>query len=380
MEDERAAFQKFRNPRRGTTHPEDLSNAFWVWAVKGGECAYTNNETFAGPGSFEAGPCWSFDRFGQSTTILPDGRTVRIAGEHEDSYDPDFYIYNDVVVTGPDGKVTILGYPEDIFPPTDFHTATQVGDELILIGSLGYTERRHEDRTQVLRLSLRDWRITPQDTTNPPGWISRHQAALSPDGSKIRVSGAQRWTQKAGLFNDFATWELDLTCWQWHQVERKDWRQFRLVREDGKDNDLFTLRNRVLTQQLGMQCDSFLKELDPDLLDPETMTLMQENQEDENELVAKTDLTLLPGLYRPALPHTVVPKPESNDEEDDEDHFRKHRIRVDGSEVLFLEDLFEVTMRVEGPLPDSKVQQILDEVRDKLAALERTPYRSEELP
>jgi len=56
--------------------------------------------------------------------VLPDGREVLIAGEHEDYYDPDFFIYNDVVVRAPDGKFAIYGYSKEAFPPTDFHTAT----------------------------------------------------------------------------------------------------------------------------------------------------------------------------------------------------------------------------------------------------------------
>lgn len=30
-------------------------------------------------------PGWSFARFGRSTTVLDDGRTIQIAGEHEDA-------------------------------------------------------------------------------------------------------------------------------------------------------------------------------------------------------------------------------------------------------------------------------------------------------
>ena len=48
------------------------------------------------------GPTWCFSRFGQSETVLPDSSRVLIAGEHEDWYDPDFHIYNDVVVIRPD--------------------------------------------------------------------------------------------------------------------------------------------------------------------------------------------------------------------------------------------------------------------------------------
>ena len=43
-------------------------------------------------------PFWSWQRFGRTSTALPDGRVIHIAGEHEDFYDPDFCIYNDVMV------------------------------------------------------------------------------------------------------------------------------------------------------------------------------------------------------------------------------------------------------------------------------------------
>ena len=49
----------------------------------------------------EPPPRWSFDRFGQSVTELPDGRIYYLGGEHEDFYMPDFQIYNDLVVVHP---------------------------------------------------------------------------------------------------------------------------------------------------------------------------------------------------------------------------------------------------------------------------------------
>ena len=97
----------------------------------------------------DAGPGRCFDRFGQSSNQLPDGRVVCIAGEHEDSYDPDFYIYNDVVIQQPDGRIDIFGYPREVFPPTDFHTATLVGNRIVLIGSLGYPDERRPGETPV---------------------------------------------------------------------------------------------------------------------------------------------------------------------------------------------------------------------------------------
>ena len=92
---------------------------------------YVANKHFGGPSSLDAGPVWCAQRFGQTVTLLPDGRAVQIAGEHEDHYDPDFTIYNDVFVHEPDGTIRIFGYPEAVFPPTDFHTATLVEPSLI---------------------------------------------------------------------------------------------------------------------------------------------------------------------------------------------------------------------------------------------------------
>lgn len=73
-------------------------------------------------------PVWCFHRFGKSITEFPDGRIIEIGGEHEDYYDPDFCIYNDVVVHYGGGRFEIFGYPEEVFPPTDSHSATLVGD------------------------------------------------------------------------------------------------------------------------------------------------------------------------------------------------------------------------------------------------------------
>ena len=93
-------------------------------------------------------PVWCAQRFGQSITFLEDGRVVQVGGEHEDSYDPDFCIYNDVFVHEGEA-IRIHGYPEDVFPPTDFHTATLLGREIVLIGSLGYVGTRKLGVTPV---------------------------------------------------------------------------------------------------------------------------------------------------------------------------------------------------------------------------------------
>jgi hypothetical protein len=133
-------FLEWRSPRVGQLNPERMNNPVWEWLVRSRLNAYQATRLLPGPSASSAGPGWCFDRFGQSSTELSDGRTVLIAGEHEDHYDPDFYIYNDVVVQYPDGRIDIFGYPHAAFPPTDFRSATLVGNRIIIIGNVGYAE------------------------------------------------------------------------------------------------------------------------------------------------------------------------------------------------------------------------------------------------
>jgi hypothetical protein len=82
-----------------------------------------------------------------------DGRVVYLGGEHKDSYDPDFFIYNDVVVFGPKDRIEVYGYPKEIFPPIDFHTASVFGNRIIIFGGLGYPDARRNSDREVLSSS-----------------------------------------------------------------------------------------------------------------------------------------------------------------------------------------------------------------------------------
>ena len=191
--------------RYGTAHPEWVENALWEEAIReewtgyalcqhlGIEVTGRFRQDFSHSAYRDTtpGPYWSWQRFGRTSTALPDGRVIHIAGEHEDSYDPDFCIYNDVVVEYPGGRREFYLYPKDVFPPTDFHSATLVGSEIILIGSLGYHDLRRIGETQVLKLDTRTLRIEPVATTGaPPGWISRHIAELVGE-TAILVAGGK---------------------------------------------------------------------------------------------------------------------------------------------------------------------------------------------
>ena len=195
-----ADFASHRSRRPGVSNPEELTNPFWVGMIRSGVNAYCAGQTFEA-GDHSAGgpaPVWCAERFGQSLTFLPDGRVVQVAGEHEDYYDPDFCIYNDVFVHSAAGGITIYGYPESVFPPTDFHTATLVGPFIYLIGSLGYPEGRRDGVTPVYRLDTTTFEIVPLETTGEvPGWIHGHRAVQS-GPSEIRISGGKVWFLKDG--------------------------------------------------------------------------------------------------------------------------------------------------------------------------------------
>ncbi len=130
-------FAAQRTRRFGRANPERMNLPYWLDMIRCGLDAWSAAQRYGTETGRGDEPGWCAQRFGQSISFLPDGRIVQVGGEHEDYYDPDFCIYNDVFVHHPDGRIEILGYPEDVFPPTDFHSATLVGERLVLIGSLG---------------------------------------------------------------------------------------------------------------------------------------------------------------------------------------------------------------------------------------------------
>lgn len=203
-------------PRFGIRNPEIMKNEFWEAMIRSGIDAY-----FARSGNekniFADASIWCYKRFGRTTTMLPDGRIVEIAGEHEDSYDPDFHIYNDVVVFDGKGNFKIYGYPSDVFPPTDFHSATLVENEIYIIGSLGYQDARIPNQTPVYRLDCDTFQIQNVKTTGDnPGWISAHKAKYQ-QPSQIYISGGKVCTQE-GYIENSVDYILDLSNFEWSRV------------------------------------------------------------------------------------------------------------------------------------------------------------------
>lgn len=175
LEVSEAEFWAGREPRFGTANPTPMTLPFWEAMLRAGISAYQAAQAMGA--TRLSSPTWCAQRFGQSITLLPDGRIVQVGGEHEDYYDPDFYIYNDVIVHEPDGTLQIYGYPRALFPPTDFHSATRLGHFIYLIGNLGYYGTRRYGQTPVFRLDTTTFAIEPLESRGEcPGWLYQHRA------------------------------------------------------------------------------------------------------------------------------------------------------------------------------------------------------------
>jgi hypothetical protein len=217
----REDFQRAFTRTFGQTNPQPMDAPFWHSMIRSGVSGYHAGQLFSDASAESIAPVWSAQRFGQSITILPDGRIVQIAGEHEDHYDPDFCIYNDVFVHMVDGSIAVYGYPEAVFPPTDFHTATLVGDSVFVIGSLGYPESRRYGETPVFRLDTHTFQMEPVETKgDPPGWLYKHQAVAS-GPREIRVWGGKvvtRGRENEEHRDNADTFVLDLDRQRWRRA------------------------------------------------------------------------------------------------------------------------------------------------------------------
>src|SRR5262245_28223962 len=262
MKISRELFDQQRRPRFGTANPERMRLDFWEWMIRGDDAPpaepddslnssgwmmrmgclksrygpWRARDLFNIPVNREDGPIWTFDRMGATETELPDGRLIRIGGEHEDYYDPDFCIYNDVVVIGPTDQIEIYGYPKEVFPPTDFHTATFTGDHIIIIGCLGYMDDRRPGYTPVYSLDLSEYRFTKIETSGKmPGWIFKHEASFDLERT-ITIRGGKTNEEQDGEIrfrHNVEEYALDIRSGTWRRLTDRNWPQFSIKPEDG---------------------------------------------------------------------------------------------------------------------------------------------------
>jgi hypothetical protein len=270
MEISKEIFDQQRRPRFGLTNPERMQLAFWEWMIRGGDVQsdeeqnalgqiglkmrsgklkssygpYRARDLFNVPANREDGPIWTFDRMGATRTELPDGRVICIGGEHEDSYDPDFCIYNDVIIFNPAGEFEIYGYPKEAFPPTDFHTATLLDDRIIIGGGLGYQDARQSGHTPVYALELGNHHISRVETHGEmPGWIFKHQAdyisgeIIFRQGNVFEIRNGKKCYRK-----NTEDYVLDLAAGEWKRLTSRNWPHFLIRKVDG---GLFNMPHRI---------------------------------------------------------------------------------------------------------------------------------------
>jgi hypothetical protein len=274
MQISRELFDQQRRPRFGNSNPEHMRLAFWEWMIRGKENPPTDEEGglvglgfnmregklksgygpcrardfFKVPLNREDVPIWTLDRMGRTTSELSDGRVGYIGGEHKDSYDPDFCIYNDVVVLGPKDRIEVYGYPKDIFLPIDFHTASVFGNRIIIVGGLGYPDARRVGHTPVYELDLSGFRIAQIKTSRKvPGWIFKHRAELEPGGT-ILIRGGELIEERGGGQRYRRNVEdYDVGSGVWRRLTNRNWRQFSIRQED---DGLFIQERRLSPENL----------------------------------------------------------------------------------------------------------------------------------
>lgn len=218
----REEFDAGRHIRFGKTNPDRMQNPFWEKMISTDADPFWLEQQFGIEVDFEnPRPVWCFSRVGQSETVLEHGEGVLfIGGEHEMGGDPNFAIYNDVIIRGFDGSIEIYGYPRDDFQPTDFHTATQVGNHIYIIGGLGYMSDRIIGTTPIYRLDRQTKQITRIEVAGQePGWIYMHEAVYWKDDHSIVIWGGELWERDCKQAINNQMWAFDIYKQTWRTLE-----------------------------------------------------------------------------------------------------------------------------------------------------------------
>lgn len=346
----RELFLEWRAARRGAAHAERMTNPVWAWLARAPTVTAYQVRRHFGLDDQPCGAGWTNQRYGQSRTELPDGRVLAIAGEHEDSYDPDFFIYNDVIVTGADDAVELYGYPTQVFTPTDFHSATLVGEQLMIIGNLGYGRSRQRS-TPIALLDTRTLTVAPVAARGAdPGWLSKHEAELSADGRRITVRGGQREVDVAGgtrLRENPDAYTFDLDQRLWTRDTALPWSSWDLDVGPGHSSQLYLIRWLA------------------DYAGKDGAWERAQYEQHKARLGRVPDLAVYAARFQPPCPHQLLPQVG--------DQWDTTRIVVDGVTIRYLE---RSTVRItfEGALPPDLVAAIVEDARRKLERVEACPY------
>ncbi|MEM6539316.1 MAG: hypothetical protein AAF668_16510 [Pseudomonadota bacterium] len=347
----KAAFSEWALAKRGSENPQRQTNPVWAWLAETRLWPHKSHE-LAGAGSKQE-PGWCFCRYGQSETLLEDGRTVFIGGEHEDFYDPDFYIYNDVTVFE-DGRVSeVFGYPTTVFPPTDFHSATLLNGRIIIVGRLGYPEDRSEDTTPAFVLRLDDFTIRELKTSgDQPAWMHEHSAKLDETGEAIICEGGVVTLYETGrTIENIASWRLCLVTGAWSKVGEKPWSRWLLMRNDESPNELWELSQLSWAHKTKRE-DQFSREI--------------------RQKLAARGHEVNAELYEARYSPTV----EVFEITEDSDDFRRHTVSYGRQKLRFDEQYDAILLTAECALAVEEEKALLEHYIAVFSELEGVPYKT----
>jgi hypothetical protein len=131
---------------------------------------------------------WTAAREDAARLALADGRILLIGGEVEDhgTEYADPWVYNDIVVTNPDGRIEILAYPKDVFPHLRWIVAAAWQDRVYIFGR--YADKYHPGKkaqSLVLRLDTRTFEVTQCPEASAPRGAVIYQGAQVQIGARI---------------------------------------------------------------------------------------------------------------------------------------------------------------------------------------------------
>lgn len=346
----RALYSDWCLPRRGNANPEIMTNDIWVWMIETGLRPSKAHEAI-GIGESKS-PGWTFSRIGSTETTLADGSVVYVGGEHSDWEDNASYTYNDVIVKSPHGSISIYGYPEEIFPPSYDHTATLVGDQIFIIGRIGYLEQLEKEATSVLVLDTKSYCIRSLKTSGTqPGWLFKHTAKLSSSGDAIICDeGRVRRLPTGKVIENIATWRVSLQTGQWDLLSKKPWTLWIMLRQDGSLNQISQIAELEKCNRTGRR---------------------SENAEDCNEMFEKRghspDLELYRNRYVFPVKHEQLPG-EAGD-------ILTWRFRINGVVVRYKQISVGIHVTVEGTLPASTIFALKSHGLETFSKLDGVPYK-----
>ncbi|MDB6110757.1 MAG: hypothetical protein JWR69_2507, partial [Pedosphaera sp.] len=249
------------------------------------------------------------------------------------------------------------GYPRDVFPPTDFHSATQVGDHIIVLGNLGYPEDRKLGTTQILTLDLATFAIASvQASGASPGWIHGHAVELSADRRSILLRGGklERGGEDKSLVENIDDWRLHLADWHWERMTERRWLRWDVRRSDGQRNHLWEIQQAVWSRSVGWDKE-----------------LREQMEQLEEELGIRPNLDLVENLFRPPIPHEVMDQVE--------DEYNVFRNKLAGVVIRYVVDMHSIQLTVEGGLSQTSVDAVTSDLVRKMSALENANFALKQL-